>query len=80
MRILLHVFIDCTTCDLLDSIPPSIEKKDNVLAMGSKLHLEVLVLGVEEEGLYHLVLPEAEVCLTRQAPGRGGVCPVRGPH
>ena len=51
-----------------------------MLAVRSKLHLEVLVLGVEEEGLDHLVLPQAEVGLAGQPPGRGGVSPVGSPH
>lgn len=69
-----------TAKDLLDCISSSIEQEDNVLAVGSKLHLEVLVPGVEEEGLHHLVLPEPKVCLAREAPGRGGVRPVRSHH
>ena len=41
-----------------------------MLAVRSKLHLQVLVLTVEEEGLHHLVLPETEVSLTRLTPRR----------
>ena len=47
-----------------------------MLAVRPELHLEVAVLGVEEEGLHHLVIPQPEVCLAGQTAGRGGVIEV----
>ena len=44
-----------------------------MLAVRPELHLEVLVLVVEEEGLHHLVLPQPEVGLARETPGRRGI-------
>ena len=49
---------------LLDSISPAIEQQDNVLAMRSKLHLQILLLVIEKECLYHLILPQSKVRLT----------------
>ena len=41
-----------------------------MLAVRSKLHLQVLVLTVEEESLHDLVLPKTEVSLALLPPRR----------
>ena len=41
-----------------------------MLAVRTELHLEILVVSVEEESLHHLVIPQTEVSLTRLTPRR----------
>ena len=47
-----------------------------MLAVRTELHLEILVVSVEEESLHHLVVPQPEVCLAGQTAGRGRVIKV----
>jgi len=49
---------------MLDSIPVPIEDEHEMLAVRSKLQLQVLLLLVEEERLHHLVLPQLKVSLS----------------
>ena len=44
----------------LDSIPGAIEDEHEVLAVRSKLELEVLLVVIEEERLHNFVIPQLE--------------------
>ena len=44
----------------LDSIPVAIEDEHEVLAVRSKLELEVLLVVIEEERLHNFVIPQLE--------------------
>ena len=61
---------------LLDGIPVPVEDEHEVLAMRSKLQLQVLLLVVQEESLNHLIIPKFKEGLPRLAPLGGWVSEV----
>ena len=63
---------------MLHRVAAAGQQEDDVLAVWSELHLQVLLGIVEEESLDHLVLPELPVGLAGLAAGRGRVAVVRG--
>jgi len=50
---------------VLDSIPVAIEDEHKVLAVRSKLQLEILLVVIEEERLHNFVFPQLEESFSR---------------